>query len=100
MISRSLESVEKGKELVARTAQTLSDSAEYSAGNTDMVDEIVNSVETQKSSMDEIAANIREISEMVENNAASAEENTAVSLNLKECAQSLMDMIAQFQLKK
>ena len=100
VISHSLESVEKGKELVARTAQTLSDSAEYSAGNTDMVDEIVNSVETQKSSMDEIAANIREISEMVENNAASAEENTAVSLNLKECAQSLMDMIAQFQLKK
>ncbi len=100
VINHSLESVEKGKELVERTAKTLSDSAQYSAGNTEMVDEIVNSVETQKSSMDEIVANIQEISEMVENNAASAQENTAVSINLRESAQSLRDTIAQFQLKK
>ncbi len=98
VIKRSLESVERGKELVGRTNQTLSDSAQYSAGNTKMVDEIVDSIETQKLSMDELTANIREISEMVENNAASAQENTAISSNLRECAQDLMDMIAQFQL--
>ncbi len=100
VINRSLESVERGKELVAKTDKTISDSAEYSAGNTKMVDEIVSFVETQKNSADEISMNLRKISEMVENNAASAEENSAISSNLGECARSLKDMIAQFRLRQ
>ncbi len=100
VISRSLESVERGKELVAKTDKTISDSAEYSAGNTKMVDEIVSFVETQKNSADEISVNLRKISEMVENNAASAEENSAISSNMGECAQLLKDMIAQFRLRQ
>lgn len=69
-INNSLASVERGKELVARTDKTISDSAECSAGNTQMVDEIVAFVETQKNSADEISASIGKISEMVGNNAA------------------------------
>ena len=65
-----------------------------------MVDEIVNFVETQKNSADGISANINKISEMVENNAASAEENSAISSQLGECAQALMNTIAQFRLKQ
>ena len=99
-ITNSLASVERGKELVARTDKTISDSAECSAGNTQMVDEIVAFVETQKNSADEISASIGKISEMVGNNAASAEENSAISSNLGECAKSLMDMIAQFRLRQ
>lgn len=38
--------------------------------------------------------------EMVEDNAASAEENPAISAELGDCAQMLMNTIAQFQLKK
>lgn len=37
---------------------------------------------------------------MVEDNAASAEENPAISAELGDCAQMLMNTIAQFQLKK
>ena len=99
-ITHSLESVEKGKELVAKTDRTISDSADFSANNTKMVDEIVNFVETQKNSAGEISANIKKISEMVENNAASAEENSAISSQLGECAQALMNTIAQFRLKE
>ena len=40
------------------------------------------------------------ISEMVEDNAASVKENAAISLHLGECAQMLMNTIAQIQLKK
>lgn len=100
VITKSLASVERGKELVARADKTISDSAAYSAGNAQMVDEIVTFVETQRDSADEISANIGQISEMVENHAASAQENSAISSNLGECAQALMDMIAQFRLKK
>ncbi|MDE6750941.1 MAG: methyl-accepting chemotaxis protein [Lachnospiraceae bacterium] len=100
VIANSLTSVEKGKELVAKADKTISDSAEFSANNTQIVDEIVNFVKTQKNSADEISASINKISEMVEDNAASAEENSAISSNLGECAQMLMNTISQFQLKK
>ena len=100
VIAHSLTSVEKGKELVAQTDKTISDSADFSANNTQIVDEIVNFVETQKNSADDISASITKISEMVEDTAASAEENSAISSNLGECAQTLMNTIAQIQLKK
>ncbi|MCM1266957.1 MAG: methyl-accepting chemotaxis protein [Bacteroidales bacterium] len=100
VIAHSQASVEKGKELVAKTDRTISASADYSANNTHMVDEIVHFVETQKDSADKISANINKISEMVESNAANAEENSAISTQLGECAQALMDTISQFHLKK
>ncbi len=98
-IERSLSSVAKGKELVSKADKTISDSASYSANNSDMVNEIVSFVETQKNSAGEISASIKKISEMVENNAASAEENSAISAHLGVCAQTLMETIAQYQLK-
>lgn len=99
-IERSLSSVSKGRELVSKADRTISDSADYSANNSKMVNEIVNFVETQKNSADEISVSIKKISEMVENNAASAEENSAISSHLGVCAQTLMQTIAQYQLKK
>ena len=100
MIAHSLTAVEKGKELVAKTDKTISESADFSANNTQIVGEIVNFVETQKNSADEISASIKKMSEMVEDNAASAEENAAISSHLGECAQMLMNTIAQFQLRE
>ena len=99
VIAHSKISVERGKELVARTDKTISDSADFSSNNTQIVNEIVSFVETQKDSADEISVSITKISEMVEDNAASAKENAEISLRLGECAQMLKNTIAQFQLK-
>ena len=100
VITKSLASVERGKTLVERVDKTIAASAEQSAGSTEMVEEIVSFVDTQKNSADEILASIRSISGMVESNAASAQENAAISASLGECAQSLMDTVAQFRLRK
>lgn len=99
-IARSLRSVEKGRELALKTEKTISDSVGYSEENAKMVNEIVHFVETQKTSSDEISVSLNEISSMVKNNAASMEENSEISANLGKCAQSLMNTIAQFRLKK
>ena len=80
--------------------KTIADSTGYSVESTKMVDQIVQFVETQKQSAGEISGDIRKISEMVESNAASAQENSAISDNLGDCAKSLMDTISQFQLHK
>ncbi len=98
-IEHSLSSVAKGKELVSKADKTISDSAGYSANSSRMVNEIVSFVETQKNSADEISVSIKKISEMVESNAASAEENSAISSQLGVCANTLMETIAQYQLK-
>ncbi len=100
VITKSLASVERGKNLVEKVDKTISDSAKHSADSMSMVDEIVSFVDTQKNSADEVLASIRSVSGMVENNAANAEENAAISASLGECAQSLMDTVAQFRLKK
>lgn len=99
-ISHALRSVAVGKELVAKADKTISDSVEFSADNSQMVNEIANFVETQKNSANEISASLGKISAMVENNAASAEENSAISQCLGDCAKSLMDTVSQFRLKK
>lgn len=99
VIERSLQSVEKGKELVARTGKTISDGRQLSLKNAKMVTEIVEYVENQKKSTEEISNNLQNISNMVENNAASAQENLAISTQLGECARVLMDTIKQYNLK-
>ena len=42
---------------------------------------------------------LKEVAELVENNAASAQENTAISQSLNECAQNLKNMADSFRLK-
>lgn len=98
VIGRSLQSVEKGKALVGKTQKTIQDSVNYSSENAKMVDEIVSFVNVQQKSADEISDNLRSISEMSENNAASAQENSAISTSLGECAQALMETIGEFKL--
>lgn len=99
-MKRSLHSVEKGKNLVIKADQTFSDSVSYSVENTRMVGEIASFVETQKQSANEIFTNLSSITEMVETNAAGAQENSAISNSMGDCAKSLMDTISQFRLRK
>lgn len=100
VISRSLASVERGKELVLKTQTTIEDSVQCSLQNAKMVDQIVSYVNTQKETADDISSDLENISEMVENNAASAEENSAIATNLGDCANVLMNNISQFKLSE
>lgn len=100
VIGRSLQSVERGKDLVTKTRDIIQESANYSSASTEKVDDIVNFVDEQKTSANQISKNLLTISEMSESNAASAEENSAISISLGECAESLISLIGEFKLKK
>lgn len=99
-ISKSLLSVEKGREQVAKTERIIRDGMSLSANNTEHVAEIVEFVDAQRVSSEEISGNLQNISAMVENNAASAQENSAISTQLGECAKVLLETIEQFKLKE
>jgi len=98
-ISKSQAAVKHGKEMVARTEKTIDDSVSNSKASDNMINEIIKVVDVQKNSVDNVSDNLKDISEMVENNAAIAEENFAISTQLGECATSLLDTIAKFKLK-
>ena len=98
-ITKSLASVEKGREQLSRTEKIINDGMNLSVNNTKAVAEIVEFVGEQKRSSEEISENLKSISSMVETNAASAQENSAISAQLGECAKSLMETIDQFDLK-
>lgn len=99
-ISRSLASVEKGKEQVEKTERIIKEGMNLSVNNTKAVSDIVVFVDEQRVSSGEISNNLQNISEMVENNAASAQENSSISFQLGECAIGLMDTLDEFELKK
>ena len=63
------------------------------------VDEIVEFVKSQQKAIEDINAELKEVAEIVENNAASAQENTAISQQLGDCARSLKQTTDSFILK-
>lgn len=98
-IIQSRMAVEKGKGLVTKTQETISESIDYSISNAEHVHKIFDSVNDQKGYVDSIAKDFTSISTVVESNAASAEENSAISIQLGECAKQLSDKVNEFKLK-
>lgn len=99
VINKSRDAVAHGKDLVDRTRETLELGIEYSRENTELMRDIFNSVIRQKESIDEIAEKFREISCMVESNAASAQENSAIATQLGDCASALAATVEEYALK-
>lgn len=64
------------------------------------LEEIVEYVKNQQNAIEQINDALREITQMVESNAASAQENTAISQQLGACAHNLMDTVNSFRLKR
>lgn len=99
VINQSKAAVDNGKMLVERTQKTIEDGINYSVENAKNVNKITAAVGNQRHSVDEISAKFREISDMVESNAASAEENSAIATQLSVCAQSLSSTVNEFKLR-
>lgn len=99
IIGKSRVAVNNGKALVEKTQKTIMDGISYSIENAKNVDEIVAAVGTQKASIEEISHSFKEISDMVETNAASAEENSAIANQLGDCAEILSNTVNEFKLR-
>lgn len=100
LIMESKYAVEKGKEMVDATSETMKLGVKDSLESEEQIDEIVDYVKNQQISIEKINSSLRDVTEVVEANAASAQENTAISQELNACSQSLMDMANSFNLKE
>lgn len=99
LIAESQAAVLTGKELVSTTSAMIEQGMNDSVQSKQHIDEIVEFVEKQQRAIEDINEKLKEVAEIVENNAASAEENTAISQRLNECAQSLKQTADSFTLR-
>ena len=95
-----MNAVNRGKELVETTAVTIEKGKNDSLQSTEYIEEIVSFVEQQQKAIGKINLHMKEIAGMVESNAASAQENTAISQQLGVCANNLMNTADSFTLRQ
>lgn len=100
LIENSNESVQRGRSIAEETAKTLNQGIEGSIRSQDDIQMIAQYVENQTTAVDMITKRIEEISRIIEANAASSQENAAISTELINCANALMEEVDQFRLKE
>lgn len=98
LIEESKNAVSKGKHLVSITSDTMVKGAEDSVTSKENIKQIVDFVKEQQKDIESIHLSLGTISEMVEATAASAEENTAISQQLTDCAHTLDATTKEFAL--
>jgi methyl-accepting chemotaxis protein len=99
LITDSQRAVANGKELVSSTSETITQGRTDADASQKYINEIVEYVEQQQGAIENMDHALKEIADMVETNAASAEENTAISQSLSECARVLKRTADSFSLK-
>ncbi len=99
LIVESQSAVSTGRELVSATSATIQQGMNDSVQSKHHIDEIVEFVENQQKSIEDVNEKLKEVAESVGSNAKSAEENSAISQQLNACAQSLKQMADSFVLK-
>lgn len=100
LILNSKESIERGRTIAEKTAQTLHQGIEGAVRSQDDIQKIAQYVQNQTTAVDMITSRIEEISRVIEANAASSQENAAISTELINCANTLKSEVEQFQLKE
>lgn len=99
-IVASLKAVEDGKAIADTAAKELNIVAENANLITKKVDTIATASNEQAESVKNIDIGIEQIAQVVETNAATAQESSAASEELTSEAQVLKELIHQFQLKQ
>lgn len=99
LIAESQIAVSNGKSLAAATSVTIQQGMNDSVESKQHIDEIVAYVENQQKAIEDVNAELRDVAESVESNAASAGENMTISQQLNECAHNLKQMADSFSLR-
>ncbi|MCM1494165.1 MAG: methyl-accepting chemotaxis protein [Bacteroides sp.] len=100
LILNSKESIERGRTIAEKTATTLHQGIEGSVRSQEDIQKIAQYVQNQTKAVDMITGRIEEISRVIEANAASSQENAAISSELINCANTLKGEVEQFRLKE
>lgn len=99
LIKASVDTVSKGTQLTAETAQILSDIWEKTRLVIDNIQNIENASTEQAAAIEQIKQGLDQISAVVQTNAATAQENSATSEEMAAQAETLHEEVGKFMLK-
>ena len=100
LISKSLEEIEKGNQIVDHTMETISTVLESMEQFASTASNMADASKEQADMLKQIEDGIEQISAVVESNTAAAQETSAISQELSSQAQDLEQMIAAFEFRK
>lgn len=99
LIETAIGEAKKGAEITNSTAQSLSEVTSIVENAVGIVKECRQMSEGQAEAMTQINGGIEQVSHVVQNNSAAAEETSATSEELSAQATTLADLVAQFELR-
>lgn len=100
LISSTIEAVSNGTAIADSTAQTIESVMERFSNANTLINEISDGSAQQASMVDQVLSSVSQISAVVQNNAATAEESASASALTAAQAKELQRMVKQFHLRE
>ena len=98
LIDKTLVEIEKGNTITRTTAESFNQIIEDMKSFAELAENTMEKANSQAESLEQIGQGIEQLSGVVQGNAASSEENTAISINLAEGAAKMNDRVNIFKL--
>ena len=98
LIDKTLVEIEKGNEITRTTAGAFNQIIADMESFAELAQNTMEKADSQAESLEQIGQGIEQLSGVVQGNAASSEENTAISINLAEGAAKMHDRVNIFKL--
>ena len=98
LIDKTLVEIEKGNTVTRTTADAFNQIIEDMESFAEIAQNTMEKANSQAESLEQIGQGIEQLSGVVQGNAASSEENTAISINLAEGAAKMHDRVNIFKL--
>ena len=98
LIDKTLVEIEKGNTITRTTAESFNQIITDMESFAELAENTMEKANSQAESLEQIGQGIEQLSGVVQGNAASSEENTAISINLAEGAAKMNDRVNIFKL--
>ena len=98
LIDKTLVEIEKGNTITRTTAESFNQIITDMESFAELAENTMEKANSQAESLEQIGQGIEQLSGVVQGNAASSEENTAISINLAEGAAKMHDRVNIFKL--
>ena len=98
LIDKTLVEIEKGNTITRTTADAFNQIIADMESFADLAENTMEKANSQAESLEQIGQGIEQLSSVVQDNAASSEENSAISINLAEGATKMHDRVNIFKL--
>ena len=100
LIENSMQAVDVGKELADKTSVTLQTGINNSLKSNKDILEITEFVKSQMSAVEAIDKSVHDIAAIIDANAATSQENAAISDELINCANALKTTVDEYNLRE